>query len=312
MLAAICCDRGSPGSTTTALALASARGLPAVVVEADPYGGDLALRCRVEGRPLTPTPTVLGLGAGRIANRAAGSSDGRAGAVQRPDLWRANSHPFSPDVRVVPGVMYAEQGTSLSWPTMVETCRSQTVPVFADLGRIHTGSPSLPFAAAADVLVTVCRDDMVSVEHMLHRLEQLVPVLAGYNHRPPSVVPVVVADRRHRDHPVSHVAEMLADSKVAPAVRGVGRLVWDPTGVALLEEAGDPWEKPLRRSALMKSARDTLELLADVTGLQLGPVEADKPKRRQPRVGGEHTTNRPSDQAVPPGRNAPAQVGQEN
>ena len=60
MLFAICCDRGAPGATTTALALAAARGKPAVVVEADPYGGSLALRLRPGGKALPATPTVLG------------------------------------------------------------------------------------------------------------------------------------------------------------------------------------------------------------------------------------------------------------
>ena len=72
MLFAICADRGAPGSTTTALALAAARGLPAVVVEADPYGGDLALRVRRDGkRPLPTTPTVLSVApAGRPSRPA--------------------------------------------------------------------------------------------------------------------------------------------------------------------------------------------------------------------------------------------------
>ena len=67
MLFAVCSDRGAPGSTTMALALAAARGLPSVVLEADPYGGDLAVRCRIGGDPLPTTPTVLGLGTGMPA-----------------------------------------------------------------------------------------------------------------------------------------------------------------------------------------------------------------------------------------------------
>ncbi len=70
MLFAICADRGAPGSTTAALALASARGLPTIVVEADPYGGDLALRLRPDGKhPLAATPTVLSVAAGRSSER---------------------------------------------------------------------------------------------------------------------------------------------------------------------------------------------------------------------------------------------------
>ena len=64
MLFAVCCDRGAPGASTIARVLASARGLPAVVVGADPYGDDMARRLRPDGNlPLPERPTVLGIGA---------------------------------------------------------------------------------------------------------------------------------------------------------------------------------------------------------------------------------------------------------
>ena len=48
--------------------------------------------------------------------------------------------------------MTAEQGSSMAWASVAATLESQALPVFADLGRIHTGSPSMPIAAAADAL----------------------------------------------------------------------------------------------------------------------------------------------------------------
>ena len=74
-------------------------------------------------------------------------------------------------MRVVPGFMAAEHGTSMAWPVLASALESQSVPIFADLGRIHTGSPSMPIATAADALIIVCRGDMASVQHMVERLE---------------------------------------------------------------------------------------------------------------------------------------------
>lgn len=291
MLFAVCSDRGAPGATTLALALASARGLPSVVIEADPYGGDLALRCRIGGGPLPPTPTVLGLGAGMSAQQAAQMvdanhnqnrhGDGANGQTRRLDLWRDGSHKFSDLVRVVPGFLTAEQGASLAWSSVTATVESQLVPVFADLGRIHSGSPSMPIAVAADVLITVCRGDVASVQHMIWRLEQLVPRIAEGNGRTPIVVPVVVTAGRNGPQAADQVAELLAETPVGPTMRGVGSIAWDPAAVTDLYAGGDPWARPLRTSSLMKSARRVMWLLGRGTGLEhADPYEEQKRARR--------------------------------
>jgi hypothetical protein len=252
-----------------ALALAAARGLPSVVVEADPYGGDLALRCLIDGDPLPPTPTVLGLGAGRAEGRPTQGllPEAPSGEMRRLDLWRDGSHRLNDLVRVVPGFLTAEQGMSLSWASVAATVESQLVPVFADLGRVHTGSPSMPIAAAADALITVCRGDVASVQHMIWRLEQLVPAIAERNGRTPLVVPVVVSTGRNGSRAASQVAELLADTGVGPTVRGVGWIAWNPASVTQLQDGGDPWAKPLRNSPLLKSARKVMRLLGLATGL---------------------------------------------
>lgn len=300
MLFAVCSDRGAPGSTTTALALAAARGLPAVVVEADPYGGDLALRCRIEGHPMPPTPTVLGLGAGR-ADRPSPQGQSSAAASQgrhRLDLWHDGSHLLNSLVRVVPGFLTAEQGATLAWPVVTTTLETQLTPVFADLGRIHSGSPSLPLACAADALIVVCRGDMASVQHMMWRLDHLVPAIAERNGHPPAVIPVVVASQRNGARAAKQVAELLADSPVAPTLHGVGWLAWDPTGAHALQEGGDPWAKPLRKSALMKSARSVMSLLASTTGLDRGDPVATR-KRTHRRNDSDEVRERTSVPVVP-------------
>lgn len=308
MLFAICADRGAPGSTTTALALAAARGLPAVVVEADPYGGDLALRIRHDGNPLPTTPTVLSVSAGRSGQGPSSgprtSLDGPGGPSERRqrDLWRDGSHEVSEHVRVVPGFMAAEHGTSLAWPVLASALEAQSVPVFADLGRIHTGSPSLAVAAAADALIPVCRNDMASVQHMVDRLELLVPAIAERNGRPPVVLPVVIAPRQHGGTIANSVAEILGETAVGPTLRGVSWLAWDPAAVAQLENGADPWGKPLRRSPLMKSARKVMWMVGLATGLSHADPSAkngDKLGSRRRRRGEQETQDQPQSWASP-------------
>jgi hypothetical protein len=309
VLFAVCADRGAPGSTTTALALAAARGLPAVVVEADPYGGDLALRLRPDGKhPLPERMTVLGVGAGRSARRPI--QPGPVGLPDREarhlDLWREGSHSLTPLVRAVPGFLNAEQGTSLAWPVLAAALQAQTVPVFADLGRIHTGSPSMPLAAAADALITVCRGDMASVHHMVERLGLLVTTIAEQNGRPPVVLPVVIAGRRQSgDRLASAVAEILGDTRVAPALRGIGWLAWDGEAVARLEDGGDPWAKPLKKSRLMRSARTVMWHLGMVTGIDHAAPEvkgnrAAGKKAVAPPAQAQHQAASPPPQPPPP------------
>ena len=198
------------------------------------------------------TRRLLGLGTGMPAGQMA------EGEPRRLDLWRDGSNRLSALVRVVPGFLTAEQGATLRWASVAATVGSQVVPVFADLGRIHTGSPSMPVAAAADALVTVCRGDVASVQHLIWRLEQLVPAIAERNGRPPIVMPVVVAARRNGARAASQVAELLAETSVGPTLRGVGWLAWDPTGVGQLQDGANPWAKPLRGSPLMTSALTAL------------------------------------------------------
>ena len=108
MLIAVLCDRGSPGATTTALALGAASAEPTVVVEADPYGGDIALRCTdPHGKPFPETPTVLTVATAARTSLA-------------PDLVISYAHEVTGSTRLVPGHLSAEQSAGITdWEPLV-------------------------------------------------------------------------------------------------------------------------------------------------------------------------------------------------
>lgn len=243
MLIAVCCDRGAPGSTTTSLALGVSTPEPTVVVEVDPYGGDLALRCAASGgrgEAFPPTPTVLTL-----------ASEART--LLSPGLVVSKAHEFTESTKVVPGHFSAEQTAGVkNWAPLAEALRASASRVVADLGRIHSSSPTVPIAAAADVLVIVTRPELGAVMHLKDRLERLAPVLANIRNAPPVIVPVVVTPKRIAGGVVEQISQMLAPSAIAGVVAGIGWVALDPDGVELMYAAkvsGKDARTPLLRSA---------------------------------------------------------------
>lgn len=243
MLIAVCCDRGAPGSTTVSLALGVSTPEPTIVVEPDPYGGDLALRCAApggHGEAFPPMPTVLTLATEARTSMSSG-------------LVASKAHEFTGSTRIVPGHFSAEQAAGLkNWAPLAEALRASSSRVVADLGRIHSSSPTIPIAAAADVVVVVTRPEMGAVTHLKDRLERLAPVLASIRNAPPVVVPVVVTPRRQASAVVAEVGRLLAPSSAARAVAGIGWIALDPSGVEAMyagQVGGKNGRTPLLKSA---------------------------------------------------------------
>lgn len=245
----VCCDRGAPGSTTTALALGAV--MPgSLVVEADPYGGDLAVRCHTaeHGTRLPSTPTVL-------TAVVAARTDPSSGSVDR------YAQQLGPGLRVIPGHLSCEQGSNIrDWTPLARSLRAVKGPVVCDVGRIHAASPSMPIAAAADVVVVVSRGDTGAVIHLRERLARLVGALAETRGAPPRVLPVLIVPRRHGTAQAAQLAALLADSPVGSVVTRVGWMAWDPRAVATLE-AGSLWP----RSSLGRSAAGVVKVIAEMT-----------------------------------------------
>lgn len=250
MYVAVCSDKGSPGATTTTLALASAWQVPATVVEADPYGGDVAVRMRTEaGAVLPETPTVLTL-----------ATAARTG----PDsaLVARYARTINEQLSIVPGHLIAEQASGVpDWEPLASSLAISRTPVFADLGRLHSASPVLPLAATADVLVVTGRADASSVIRLRERLCRLVPALAAKRGSPPRLFPVLIARDRHGQSHVEDLRRVLDETPAGPLVVGSGYIALDAGAVTRLEAGEFPggW---LARTALLRSARRTAAELA--------------------------------------------------
>ncbi len=259
MLIAVCSDKGSPGATTTALAFASAWPTPAAMVEADPSGGDVALRLRTEhGSVLSETPTVLTLAA---ASRSTASDD----------LLERFTHRVNDQLSVVPGPLLAEQvGRVADWQTLAERLVEADRPVLVDLGRLHAGSPLLPVAAQADVVVLVARAETESLIRMRERAAHLVPALAALRDTPPRLFALVVGLQRHRTADLRDVRALLEDTTAGPILAGAGHLAYDVGGVQRLFTGQHPAGR-LARTTLMRSAAQTA---ADLAALTASSAEA--------------------------------------
>lgn len=254
-------DKGSPGVTTLALALAATWPRPVTIAECDPAGGDLALRLTDEaGRP------QLAAGSGLLALAAAARRDSARALDEH-----AVPVPGLPNVSVVTGLTTPEQGTGIVdlWPAIAAAL---TTPgrrdVLADLGRLHSGSPAAPIAAAADVLVGVARGDAAGVLRMRHRLHYLLDTLpqeVGMARR--AVVVLIVDDRQGADA-VSSMRAVLDHARVPAAV--LGYLAYDPGAVHALQQGRQG--PRVERSLLLRSAR---QLATELTAYQ---SRVDEPK----------------------------------
>lgn len=250
VLVAVCSDKGSPGATTTALALTAGWPEPAVLVEADPYGGDLAVRMRTDtGRVLPETPTVL-----TVAAAARTSRDG--------DLVTSYAQRVNDQLSVVPGPLVAEQSAGVSdWAPLAASLAASARPVLIDLGRLHAGSPLLPVAAAAELLVVVARADTGSLIRLRERLCRVVPALAARRNSRVLLFPVLVTRERHGTKDLADLERVLDGTDAGPLVAGLGFVAWDPGAVARLE-AGEYPGGLLARTSLLRTARRTAGDLA--------------------------------------------------
>lgn len=239
-------EKGSPGSTTTALALARAMTGSRLLIEADASGGDLPFRLRRDGRPLPESPTVL------TAVAAARSSAGGASLS-------AYSHDLGEGLSVVPGQMAAEQAANLDWNSLARLAKRTPQTVLVDLGRIHAASPTLPLAAESHLLVPVLRPSVAATVRMLDRLERLVPQLAMVRDAPPALLPVLVVAPRHASRVVTEMTQLFSASPIAPAVVGMEWLADDPAAVAALYDGSLPRRGGFGRST--RSVAATVELL---------------------------------------------------
>ena len=253
MFYALCGDKGAPGVTTSALALASAWPGPAVVVEASPAGGDLAMRLHPKGSVLPETPTVLSL-----------VTASRSGREQDP--VNTHAHVLNSTTTVVPGPALAEQVDKIGdWSPLADALGRTQARVFADLGHLHASSPVLSVAARADVVVVVSRPDMASVVRLRERLTRLATSLANLRGSAPRLFPLLISTTRHGAADVADLRAILTEASVKPFLVDAGFLARDPVAVSRLEAGEEPGGR-LSRTDLLRTARTVAGQLEAVAG----------------------------------------------
>ena len=153
--------KGSPGVTTSALALAvaSADGLEAIVAELDPGGGDIAARFN---RPFEPGLLSL------------------AAAARRPgEQVRLADHAqqILGDVRVLIGPAAGERADAamrlLSERAVWREFLTGETLVLADCGRLDGRATTLAIVEASTALVVVCRRILSELQHVHARVPWL-------------------------------------------------------------------------------------------------------------------------------------------
>jgi len=230
MLWVVAADKGSPGVTTTALALAAASseddGPAALLVEADPGGGDLECWCGPLGAPgLLPAVTEL-----RDRTSADRLADFSTPAVAGVDVVAAPTRAMP----VGAALRAAGEGFAAALAAMA-------ADVFVDCGRWLPSAPPVLEAvvAAAEGVVVVCRPTLAGVEHASSAIDALGRI-------PTQTVVVLVGGGR------PYEPEEVAAALGVPVA---GVLPLDPRGVTALLERGR--SRALRRTGLGIAAADT-------------------------------------------------------
>jgi len=159
MLVGMVSAKGSPGVTTCALAVTATWPRPAVMVEADPFGGDVRA-----GLGVGEWPPSAGLAELVVDLRSVGADE----AMARRSHQAAVHAPA-----VLAGLGRTGQAPGVPWLQLAAAFRSITSDVVADCGRFMPTDGVAPLLAACDVLVVVTRSSLSAVR----ATARLVPVV---------------------------------------------------------------------------------------------------------------------------------------
>ncbi|MFI7417514.1 hypothetical protein [Nonomuraea sp. NPDC049684] len=227
-LIVLAADKGAPGVTTAATALAAVWPRPVLLAECDPAGGDLAYRLpAADGGVLNPGKGLLTLG-----------------ATARRGLEPAQIHQHTQKIigglDVLAGLTHGEQAAGLTWlwgPLGRSLAAIPDADVIADCGRLGSHPQLADLLAEAEQVLLLTRATLDHVAHLRERLQ--ITKAHGV---------VVIADPRNYRASIEDVRRI-----VGPIVQFVHGLAHDPKGAELLR---GQWGGRLDRSLLIRTARD--------------------------------------------------------
>ncbi|MCX4907962.1 hypothetical protein [Streptomyces sp. NBC_00878] len=250
-LIALAADKGSPGVTTAAVALAAVWPRRVLLAETDPAGGDLVYRsAAAHGGPLNPNTGMLSIAA-----------TARRGLV--PDQLWDHVQPLSGGLEVLVGLGNAEQAAGLAglWPTLgrafAHLADSPHAPadVIADCGRISGDTPAVEMFSQAALVLLISRTEPEAIARVRDRAAALSAKLHGGARGAaalgtPLIGVVLITDPSESGKLVHQVNDMLVAAQTGARV--VGTIAEDPAGADQL--AGRKRGR-LDKSLLIRSAR---------------------------------------------------------
>jgi MinD-like ATPase involved in chromosome partitioning or flagellar assembly len=243
---------GSPGVTTTALALAAAwpQGRRPLLVEADPFGGVLAPRFGLWDTP-------------GLASLTVGSRRGID-----PEMVWGHAQRLPGGLPVLVGPPSSDQAHAVLRdlsPALADwSAGGSELDVIADCGRLSPNPPVLAALQRADGVLLVSRPTPDQLRAAAHRMGALAD--AGVRLRL-----LLVGDSPYGP---AEVASTLS-------VEVAGVMAWDPAAAETL--SGGPVPRTLRRSALVRSAASVAQrLVAELADPDGGP---DLPPAEEPGGG---------------------------
>lgn len=256
-LVTLCSVHGSPGVTTTSLALAGAwpEHRRCMVVEADPFGGVVAARFG-----LGDTPGLASLAA--VARRG----------LDAEVLWQ-HAQQLPGGVPVLVGPPSADQAHIVLGdlaPYLAEWCTQHPeVDVIGDCGRLAPGVPTLELLRRADAPLVVTRPTADQLRLAANRLRSLDTLDAD-------VRLLLIGDTPYGPEEVGAALQV--------GVAGV--IAWDPPAAEAL--SGGAGIRDLRRALLARSAAALVDsLMFDAAPHAATADNGFPPLRGEAKVGGE-------------------------
>jgi MinD-like ATPase involved in chromosome partitioning or flagellar assembly len=254
-LYALVSAKGSPGTTTTAAALATIWPSEPVLADLDPAGGDLLWRARTtDDEPLSTERGLVSLGASV-----------RRGAHEV--ALEEHLQEISGGVRVLAGLRTAAQvsGLGAAWSQLPAVFKGFADDVLADCGRVVPGSATLPVVGQADAVLFVVRPDVEGIAHLRDRLGGLRDQVGlGGVDGPVAGVAVVTSYRDTHSGP--DLQKLLASEGVNARVLGI--IADDRKSAEAFRGIG--YTRP-SRSLLIRSAAELAGRLIDLAENRVAP-----------------------------------------
>jgi MinD-like ATPase involved in chromosome partitioning or flagellar assembly len=266
-LISIMSAKGAPGTTTTSMLLANLWPAPSILVDADPLGGDIALRLPGEHAPLDPNRGLMSL-----------LPAARRGL--EPQTVVAHAQTALGGQQVLAGLPGPEQAVAAAplWPSLAQAfARIPGTDVFADVGQVSSRSSHLAVLESSAALLCVYRPRAWSAIHTRRRLEALEEQLRDRQMR----VGIVCVAETGESHDVAAAAASITGG--LPWITDYGVVARDDATVVIYEggEVFRPERSLLARSGHAVARR----LYADLAPVAAAPASGDADEARAPKRG---------------------------